>query len=170
MSIVEFLARRRVALGFICGIVALVLARPTRDSLLAGGIVAALGEGIRVWAAGHLEKSREITTSGPYRFTRHPLYAGSAIITVGFAIASRSVFVAILAAVYLAMTYGAAILREEAFLTERFGTAYPDYKARRLAGAARPFSFERAMRNREYRAVAGLLAAFGILAVRLIMR
>ena len=167
MSAMAFLARRRVALGFICGIVALALARPTRESLLLGAIVAAAGEAIRIWAAGHLEKSREVTTSGPYRFTRHPLYVGSAVITLGFVIASRSLWVALLAAVYLALTYTAAIRREEAFLTEQFGAAYPDYKAGRLGGVARTFSLERAIRNREYRAVMGILLAFAILWMRL---
>ncbi|HEX6323404.1 MAG TPA: isoprenylcysteine carboxylmethyltransferase family protein [Vicinamibacterales bacterium] len=167
MSVMAFLARRRVALGFICGIAALVLARPTRASLLLGAVIAAAGEAMRIWAAGHLEKSREVTTSGPYRFTRHPLYAGSAVITLGFVIAARSLWVALLAAVYLALTYTAAMRREEAFLTAEFGAAYPDYKAGRLGGVARTFSLERAMRNREYRAVMGLLVAFAILWVRL---
>jgi protein-S-isoprenylcysteine O-methyltransferase Ste14 len=167
MSVTAWLARRRVALGFICGIAALVLARPTRDSLLLGGLIAVAGEAIRIWAAGHLEKSREVTTSGPYRFTRHPLYAGSLVITIGFVIASRSLVVAVLAAAYLALTYTAAIRREEAFLTAEFGAAYPDYKAGRLGGVARTFSLARAMRNREHRAVAGLAAALGLLALRL---
>lgn len=163
----EALARRRVALGFLCGIAALALARPTRGSLLLGALIAAAGEAVRIWAAGHLEKSREVTTSGPYRFTRHPLYVGSAVITLGFVIASRSLWVALLAAVYLALTYTAAIRREEAFLTAEFGAAYPDYKAGRLGGVARTFSLERAIRNREYRAVMGILLAFAILWVRL---
>jgi protein-S-isoprenylcysteine O-methyltransferase Ste14 len=169
MSVVEWLARRRVTLGFVCAIAALLLADPTRQSLIAGGILACIGEAIRIWAAGHLEKGREVTTSGPYRFTRHPLYAGSIVITAGFALASRSAVVAVLAATYLALTYAAAIRREEAFLTERFGPAYPDYKAGRLGGAARSFSMARVLRNREYRAVAGIIAVLAILASRLIL-
>src|SRR5688500_13634107 len=140
MKFVEMLARRRVSLGFVCGIAALVLATPTRDSLLIGAVVAAAGEAMRIWAAGHLEKSKEVTTSGPYRLTRHPLYVGSAIITVGFIIAARSISVAVLALIYLALTYTAAIRREEAFLTQKFGAAYPDCKAGRLGGVARTFS------------------------------
>lgn len=167
MTLVETLARRRVALGFLCGVAALVLARPTRDSLIAGAAVVAAGEAIRVWAAGHLEKSREVTTSGPYRFTRHPLYLGSAIITLGFVMASRSIAVAIIAAVYLGLTYTAAIRREERFLTAQFGEAYPDYKAGRLGGVSRRFSAERARRNGEFRTVTGLVIALGVLIVRL---
>ena len=166
MSFVDTAARLRVPLGFATGIAALALAHPTRESLIAGASIAAAGEALRVWAAGHLEKSREVSTSGPYRLTRHPLYVGSGIMTVGFVIAAYSVIVAVLAAVYLAITYTSAIRREEAFLTERFGAAYPDYKAGRLGGVARSFSVERAMRNREYRAVLGLIAALAILAVK----
>jgi protein-S-isoprenylcysteine O-methyltransferase Ste14 len=163
-------ARLRVPLGFLCGILAIVLARPTRESLIAGGVVAVIGEAIRIWAAGHLEKSREVTTSGPYRFTRHPLYVGSALMGVGFIIAANSIVVAALAGLYFAITYTAAVRSEEAFLTERFGAAYPDYKAGRLGGVARRFSVERAVRNREYRAAAGLMAVLGILAVKLLIR
>src|SRR5688572_20141531 len=162
----KFLARRRVPLGFLAGIAALWLSDPTPRTLTIGAIVAAIGEAVRIWAAGHLEKGREVTASGPYRLTRHPLYLGSSIIALGFVIASRSLVVAILAAAYFGLTYTAAIRREEAFLTERFGAAYPDYKAGRLGGVSRRFSLERALRNGEYRAVAGIIAALAILAIR----
>src|SRR5204862_1711523 len=99
----------------------LVLARPTWTSWRAGLAVAALGEIVRVWAAGHLEKSREVTRSGPYRWTRHPLYVGSTIMAIGIVIASRSAIVAVLATVYMASTLTAAIRTEEAFLTRAFG-------------------------------------------------
>ena len=165
--VVEALARWRVPLGFACGIAALALAEPTPATLAAGASIAVAGEAIRVWAAGHLEKSREVTTSGPYRYTRHPLYLGSTIMTLGFAVAANNLVVAAIAAVYLAATYSSAIRREEAFLTARFGAAYPDYKAGRLGGVARRFSVERALRNREYRAVCGLAAALAILALKI---
>src|SRR5438105_9622349 len=84
----EVLARSRVPLGFVFGAVVVWLAHPTFRTLAMGAAVAAAGELIRVWAAGHLEKGREVTRSGPYRLTRHPLYAGSALIGAGVAIAS----------------------------------------------------------------------------------
>ncbi len=76
---------------------------------------------MRVWAAGHLEKGREVTTSGPYAFTRHPLYVGSSIIGIGLAIACAQPVVAVLVLAYLAITLTAAIRTEEAHLTEKFG-------------------------------------------------
>lgn len=170
MNLTDTAARLRVPLGFVCGIVALALAAPTPATLLMGAVIGIAGETIRIWAAGHLEKSREVTTSGPYRFTRHPLYVGSTIMAIGFVIAANSLAVATVAFVYFAVAYTAAIRREEAFLTAAFGDAYPDYKAGRLGGVSRRFSLERAKRNREYRAVAGLVVALGVLAVKLGIR
>lgn len=158
------IARLRVTIGFIAAVAVLWLARPTGRSLAAGAIVAAAGEAIRVWAAGHLEKGREVTTSGPYAFTRHPLYLGSTIAGIGLAVASASAIVAVLVLAYLGITLTAAISTEEAHLTEKFGSAYPDYRDGRRAGERRRFSAARAMRNREYRAIAGLLAAIAFLA------
>ena len=158
------LARLRVPAGFVLGLLALWLAQPTPASLAIGGIVAAVGELIRLWAAGHLEKGREVTSSGPYSFTRHPLYLGSTVMGVGLAIAAWSPAVATVVVVYLAVTLTAAMRTEEAHLTEKFGAAYPDYRSGRLETVARPFSLARAMKNREYRAVIGLAIAFVILA------
>jgi protein-S-isoprenylcysteine O-methyltransferase Ste14 len=156
-------ARYRVRLGFPSAVLALWLAQPTGRSLAAGAIVALVGEGLRIWAAGHLEKGREVTASGPYRFSRHPLYLGSSIIGVGFAIAAASVAAASVVVAYLAITLTAAMRGEEAHLTEKFGTAYPEYREGRARGGQRHFSLTRVMSNREYRAVAGLGAVLALL-------
>jgi protein-S-isoprenylcysteine O-methyltransferase Ste14 len=168
MAIVETLARKRVAIGFLVGIVSLVLADPTWPSWRAGLVVALAGEAVRVWAAGHLEKSREVTRSGPYRWTRHPLYVGSTLIAVGVAIASRSAVVACVAAVYMAATLTAAIRSEEAFLRQRFGEAYDRYRDAQAEPMQRTFSADRAMRNREHRAILGLAAGFALLALKIL--
>ena len=157
------LARLRVPLGFATGGLAYWLANPTGVAFMIGMAVAVAGELLRVWAAGHLDKGREITRSGPYQFTRHPLYLGSALMAAGFVIAARSWIVAIVAVVYLALTYGAAIRTEEASLDERFSGAYSDYRAGRAAPIVRRFSWARVRANREYRAVAGLLIAAALL-------
>jgi protein-S-isoprenylcysteine O-methyltransferase Ste14 len=162
----EALARRRVALGFACAAMALWLAEPTPGSIGLGALVACAGELLRIWAAGHLEKGREVTVSGPYRFSRHPLYVGSSLIGVGITIASANVVVALLTTLYLAVTLAAAIATEEKHLTEKFGHAYPAYRDGRGPDAARRFSFSRAMRNREYRAICGLAVALALLALK----
>ena len=163
MTITRLLARRRVAIGFAAAALGLWLARPTPRSLAIGACVAAAGALLRVWAAGHLEKSREVTVSGPYRLTRHPLYAGSTLLGAGFAIASASWAVAALVAVDLALTLTAAIRSEEAHLTEKFGAAYPAYREGRGPQVSRRFSLSRAVRNREHHALLGLLAALALL-------
>jgi protein-S-isoprenylcysteine O-methyltransferase Ste14 len=163
----HWIARRRVTLGFVCGVIVAWLARPTRGSLIVGFAVAVLGEALRIWAAGHLEKGREVTMSGPYRFTRHPLYLGSTMMGVGLAIAAHSVIVTALVLGYLGVTLAAAISREEAHLTEKFGAAYPAYREGVARAEARRFSIRRAVKNREYRALIGLVVAFALLALRL---
>ena len=167
MSAIEFLARRRVALGFLCGIAALVLARPSRESLLIGALVAAAGEAVRIWAAGHLEKSREVTRSGPYRWIGHPLYVGSSLVALGIVIAARHTLVTVLALAYMIVTIGAAIRTEESFLRERFGDTYDSYRASRAEPMARRFSLDRARRNKEYRALLGLAGGFALLALKI---
>jgi protein-S-isoprenylcysteine O-methyltransferase Ste14 len=167
MLTAQRLARWRVPLGWVAGVAAIVLARPTWNSWYIGLAVAIVGEAIRVWAAGHLEKSREVTTSGPYRWMRHPLYVGSTILAIGVVIAAQSYWLAAIAAVYLAVTLTAAIRREEAFLRQTFGDAYDRYARAENEGVARRFSVERAVRNKEYRAVLGVVAGFGLLALRM---
>ena len=156
------IARLRVPLGFVFGIVVIVLASPTLRSLAIGGIVALAGEGIRIWASGHLEKGREVTSSGPYAITRHPLYLGSTLIGIGLAIACANVVLAAIVLGYLALTLTAAIRTEEAHLTDKFGAAYPAYRSGQMS-VRRSFSLERALRNREYRAMAGVVVVFVLL-------
>ena len=164
MTFLRRVARLRVTIGFISSLFVFWLAHPTTRSLAIGGVIAAIGEAIRVWAAGHLEKGREVTTSGPYAFTRHPLYLGSVLIGIGLALASARAVVAVLVLAYLGVTLTAAIRTEEAHLTEKFGVAYPAYRAGRTSGEARRFSAARAVRNREYRAILGLLLVMALLA------
>ena len=156
------IARLRVPLGFLFGVLAIWLADPTARMLAIGAAVALAGEALRIWAAGHLEKGREVTASGPYAWTRHPLYLGSTLIGAGLALGAGSVAVAVIVLAYLAVTLTAAIRTEEAHLTEKFGAAYPSYRAGRHA-VSRSFSIERAMRNREYRAAIGVLVVLTIL-------
>jgi protein-S-isoprenylcysteine O-methyltransferase Ste14 len=166
------LARLRVTLGFVFGAIVLTLARPTPRSLAIGLSIAAVGEAIRVWAAGHLYKSREVTSSGPYRWVAHPLYVGSSVMGAGLAVACGSVIVAVLIAVYLVTTLTAAIKNEEAFLRRTFGQQYDLYRAgiaeRRRAGTmpSRRFSLRQAMANREYRALVGFLVAVLLLVLK----
>jgi protein-S-isoprenylcysteine O-methyltransferase Ste14 len=167
-ALAKRLARWRVRLGFVAAVLVLVLAQPTWRTWSAGLIVAFAGECIRLWAAGHLEKGREVTRSGPYRFVGHPLYVGSVVIAGGAALAARSVAVALVVAVYMGVTIAAAVRTEESQLREAFGSTYEDYRASRGAPMPRRFSLTRAIRNREHRAIAGLLGGFALLALKVL--
>jgi len=159
------LVRFRVFLGFALAPLVWWLARPTFRSLWAGTVVAAAGEAVRLWAAGHLQKSREVTASGPYRWCAHPLYAGSALMGAGLAMASARPAPAALILAYLAAALTTAAAREAAFLRRTHGEAYDRYR-KGVVDRTRRFSWALAMANREYRAIAGLLAAVGLLALK----
>jgi protein-S-isoprenylcysteine O-methyltransferase Ste14 len=160
---IRLLARWRVFLGFVFAALVLWLATPTQLSIMIGAVGAVAGELLRLWAAGHLEKSKEVTQSGPYRYTRHPLYLGSTLIGLGIAVAANDVVVAILVLAYLGLTLTAAMRSEEAHLREKFGDAYDAYAEKRAAKVERSFSLERALRNREHHSMIGLAA--GLLAL-----
>ena len=162
----RLLARWRVFLGFVFAAIVMWLATPTRNSLLVGAAIAVIGECLRLWAAGHLEKSREVTRSGPYRYTRHPLYLGSSIIGLGIAVASHHLVVAAMVVGYLLLTLTAAMRSEEAHLREKFGDAYDAYAEKRAEPMDRPFSWPRAIGNREHHTMIGLATGLGLLALK----
>ena len=164
-TIMARLARFRVFAGFVLGAIVLWLAQPTGQTVAIGAAVAGVGEAIRIWAAGHLQKSREVTASGPYRWFSHPLYLGSSVMGGGLAIASGSVVVALVIAAYLVVAFTIAARSEEAFLKRTFGEAYDRYQ-QGAVDAGRRFSWQQVRANREYRALIGFLLAVGLLALK----
>ena len=171
----RLLQRLRVPLGFVFGALFLIFARPETATLLAGGAVAAGGVLIRAWASGHIRKNQNLAVSGPYAFTRNPLYFGSFILGVGFTIASGVWWLALLFAVLFLGIYLPVMRVEAADLTEIFGEEYKEY-ARRVPlffprptvyeSSAAPFDAALYMRYREYRAALGFVAAWSILAAK----
>lgn len=159
-------ARRiRVPLGFAFTAFFLWLARPTPVFLAASLALVAPGLWLRGYASGYVKKNAELTTTGPYAHTRNPLYLGSMLIAFGFALAARSVWIAVaLAALFLAI-YLPVIRSEEQYLR----SVFPDfdaYAARvprllpRLTpatGGADPGSYSGALyrKHREYNALIG---------------
>ncbi len=170
------LARWRVRLGYPVAAVCFWLARPTLRSIAWGGGIALIGLGIRAAAAGHLRKGEALAVSGPYAYTRNPLYLGSALLAAGFVLASASCFAAALLILYFAAFYPAVMRREERELRERYGAEFEAYAARvplfwpRLTPVRPPgdegagFTWARYRRNREYQAALGFLLAIGVLA------
>jgi protein-S-isoprenylcysteine O-methyltransferase Ste14 len=173
------LARRvRVPLGFLFAAVYLWLARPTWLSIAIGTGVVAIGIWLRAFSAGYVKKDTELTTTGPYAYTRNPLYLGSIIIAIGFAIASRNVWVGAGILLLFFAIYIPVIRSEETFLRTRFAefTTYAERVPRLLprlgmqrGGAQSSFSGALYRRNREYNALLGSLAMMAALALKLVL-
>ncbi len=101
----RFLQRYRVFSGFLFALIYLFFSAPSIVTLAAGFGIAAVGILIRAWACGHIRKTRELDTSGPYAFTRNPLYFGTLIITIGFGVASGVWWLALLSLLFFASIY-----------------------------------------------------------------
>ncbi|MFL6282894.1 MAG: methyltransferase family protein [Pyrinomonadaceae bacterium] len=178
--------RWRVPLGFVCAALFIVLAKPNARSLAVGGAVALVGLAVRAWASGHIRKNDRLAVSGPYAYTRNPLYLGSFVLGIGFTVAASSsllLFVA-LGSLFAALFLGIYIpvMRVEAStLAKLFGEDYARYAAAvpllfpRLTpyrpDAAAPIRFDGAlyMRYREYRAALGLLLAWCVLLLKVVL-
>jgi protein-S-isoprenylcysteine O-methyltransferase Ste14 len=170
-------ARRiRVPLGFLFAAFYLWRARPDWWSLAMGGAVAALGVLLRAMASGHVKKNEELATTGPYAYCRNPLYLGSIIIAIGFAIASRDVSVAIAIVLLFVAIYVPVIRSEEVFLRRHF-PEFEDY-ARRVprllprtvwwSGLTAGFSRALYKQHREYNAFIGAAAMLAALVVKML--
>ena len=153
----------RVPLGFVFAAAYLWLAQPTWLSLLIGASVAALGLWLRAAASGHVKKNTELTVTGPYAYTRNPLYLGSLIIAIGFAIASRNWWVSAVIVVFFLAIYLPVISSEEKFLSATFPGfgAYAQQVPRLLprlrsaSGEVGSFSRTLYLQHREYNALIG---------------
>ncbi|HVR70033.1 MAG TPA: isoprenylcysteine carboxylmethyltransferase family protein [Vicinamibacteria bacterium] len=158
-------SRLRVPAGYLLGAVALALARPTPRSLLLALPLVLAGEAVRLWASGHLEKTRTLATGGPYAHTRNPLYAGSALLALGIAAASSSPWVVGAVAGYFLAFYPRVVREEARFLRERFPAEYEAWatdvplvwpRLRPGGPRASRFDWRRVRLNREWRTVAAL--------------
>ena len=168
----NFWIRWRVRVGYPVGIAAFYFAKPQIKWLLCGVGIAIFGLLLRGYAAGHLRKHQQLAISGPYAFTRNPLYLGSVILAAGFSVASHSWISTLLLAAYLAIFYPVVIRREQSELKLLYGAAFVEYASQvpafwpRLSPAmasTERFSWPLYRQNREYEAAIGLAVAMAIL-------
>ena len=170
------IARRiRVPLGFLLAVAYVWLAQPTWKSIGIGTLTALPGIVLRALASGHVKKNEELTTSGPYAYTRNPLYLGSLIMAVGFAVAARSLWVLALMLLMFFAIYLPVIRSEEAYLRQAF-TNFDEYarnvprlfpRLTAFGNAAGSFSFDLYLKHREYNAVLGTTAVIAALVAKL---
>lgn len=178
MTAADFFARWRVRLGYFLAPIVLVLARPSPQSIVIGGLVGLVGLAIRACAAGYLHKKEILTTTGPYAHTRNPLYFGSSFLALGAAIAMRSLIGGALLLLYFALVYSFVMRREERELRAKHPNSFDAYAGTvplffpRLNPQSHPrespgaFSWTQYKKNHEYQATIGLL--FFLLALVLI--
>jgi protein-S-isoprenylcysteine O-methyltransferase Ste14 len=166
----DTVARLRVPAGFVLIAAFLYFASPDRQSLAFGVPIALAGLLLRAWAAGHLEKNRQLAVSGPYAHVRNPLYLGTLTVALGFVIAARRWELGVLFAIVFIGVYLPVIGLEEQHLRNLF-PSYSDYATRvpalfpRLRGTVNPrrFSAKLYFVNQEYQAALGFLAGLAIL-------
>lgn len=176
------IARRiRVPLGFVFAAFFLWLAQPSTQFLAWSLLLVLPGLWLRGYASGYVKKNAEVTMTGPYAHTRNPLYLGSMLMAFGFALAARSVWIAVALAVLFAVIYVPVIRSEEAFLRSRFA-GYGAYAERvpRLVPRLRPamahaaegggFSGALYRKHREYNALIGAAALYAALILKLLWR
>jgi protein-S-isoprenylcysteine O-methyltransferase Ste14 len=173
----NFFVRWRVRLGYPLAIVVLYFSRPTPRSILFGALAGVIGLWVRAYAAGYLHKQEVLTVTGPYAYTRNPLYLGSAILALGAGIATQSWTSAWVLIVYFAVFYSIVMRREANELRKRHGAAFEEYAravplfiprltAAKLPGAsAGSFSFAQYRKNHEWQASVGFLFLLLVLLV-----
>jgi protein-S-isoprenylcysteine O-methyltransferase Ste14 len=174
-------ARRiRVPLGFLFAVIYFWLARPSWRSLMVGTIVVVPGLVIRALASGHVRKNESLATSGPYAYTRNPLYLGSLVMGLGFCVAARSWWVGLALLVMFVAVYLPVIRDEEAFLRRTF-PQFEEYARRvprmfpRIARrsddkkADAGFSWDLYLKHREYNALLGAVGMMGLLIARMML-
>jgi len=177
-KLLRIIYRCRVRVTLIFVVLAVVLAKPKLWSILAGVGLTIIGMLLRTWASGHLEKEKKLTTSGPYRYTRNPLYFGNLLIGLGMVIGSQSWWILGCAFMVFGIFYTVIILSERQKMEELFPVEYAEYK--RFVPLFFPSYFSTLPRqevrfsgtlyknNREFRALIGAVIFWLILTAKLI--
>ena len=172
-------ARRiRVPLGFAFAVLYFWLARPTWRWLALGALLIVPGLLIRALASGHVRKNEALATSGPYAYTRNPLYLGSLLMGIGFAVAARSWWVGVALVGMFFAIYLPVIRGEEEFLHKTF-PEFDEYARRvpRMLPRIIPASTDRGggfsiglyLKHREYNAMLGVIAMVAALVVKMMV-
>lgn len=165
----------RVPAGTLLGVVFLVLMHPSIRSLWIGSAIALAGALLRLWAAGHIEKGRTLAQSGPYAYTRNPLYLGSFVMATGIILAGQGYWLLIPFGLFFVGFYLPVMRAEEQDLLRAYGAAFVEYSRRvplffpgRRAPSHNKASFlwARVRQNREHRNMASLILVEAILIAR----
>lgn len=184
LRLLHLAQRIRVPSGLVLAPLLIIAARPSPRLLMIGAVIAAVGLWIRAWASGYLRKNLELTVTGPYAYTRNPLYLGTFILGAGIAVASGAWWFAALYGVCYLLIYGPVMIAEAETLDQLFADAYPDYSRQvplflpRVTPYRKPastenngerrFAWSQYAKHREYRALIGVAFAFLLLLAKYI--
>jgi protein-S-isoprenylcysteine O-methyltransferase Ste14 len=163
-----------VPLGFLCAALFVLFAKPRPATLVVGSLISLVGVLLRAWASGHIRKNDALAVSGPYAYTRNPLYLGSFILGLGFTVGAGRWWLGLLFAALFLGIYLPVMRVESATLAQLFGGDYDAYagavpmffpRATPYRNGTAKARFDRALylRYREYQAALGLLVAWGLL-------
>lgn len=164
--LIQFARKRRTFVAMLLPIVLWLGGKPSLFTYLAGLFLVLLGQGIRFWAAGCINKAQKLASSGPYAYVRHPLYLGSLLIFLGFTLMNGQWWGWVLTLLTYLFFYGITILEEEKFLAEVLGEDYGQYCqwVPRLFPSRRPYPFaegrfelRQVWLNKEYRSIIPVL-------------
>ncbi len=169
----------RVPAGTVLGLLFLWWMHPSARSLWIGAAIAIPGSLLRLWAAGHIEKGRVLTQSGPYAYTRNPLYLGSFIMALGIIIGGQGYWLLLPFGLFFAFFYIPVMRAEELELLSGYGEQFVEYSKRvplffpafpKASSPSPAFLWSRVIRNREHRTVMGLVVAELILVLKNVLR
>src|SRR4030067_2152858 len=172
-SLKDILNRLRVRVGLFIAIAVVLLARPTWMTILLCILISLFGLAIRAWASGHLRKEKTLAVSGPYRYSRSPLYVGNFLLGIGVVVGALAWVVLGLFVIYYGVFYPLIIRRERDRMRELFPQQYEEYgkkvplffpSIRKHLPAKGKFSCSLYKQNKEYRGPQGtglILVGFG---------
>jgi protein-S-isoprenylcysteine O-methyltransferase Ste14 len=172
-------SRWRVPLAFVLVVAFLFLAQPRLVELLSGAALALVGLLLRAWSAGHLAKNQRLITSGPYAYTRNPLYLGSALMGLGAALAGCSWIMGLAFVAFFCLIYWPVMGREARGLQQLFGEAFAAYARQvplflprrpRAPRGREKFQWSLYLKNREYEAAIGYAAIMFFVALKMWLR
>ncbi len=140
---------------------------------VAGGLLVIAGVALRTWSVGILRKDRELTTTGPYRLIRNPLYVGSFLMMFGFCTLINDAENIWFVLGPMLLLYVVKVRQEERLLSGLFPTEWIEYARRtprflpRLmrANLKADWRIAQWMRSREYQALLAAMAAMAAIKV-----
>lgn len=178
-NLMKAIYRLRVRSSLFVLVAIIILAKPTGISILAGIAVCGIGLLIRAWASGHIKKEKELAVSGPYQYTRNPLYLGNFILGLSVAVGTYSWPCVILFAAYFLIFYPPVIREERERMKRLFPEQYEEYKRkvplffptkkRFVSSNSMKFNWALYKKNKEYRALAGSVVVWAVLIAKMLI-